>query len=292
MTIAVYARSTKDNHPDYIEQLIDLSEKEKFSIIVYAPYIDYINSTFNKSYKLKTYSNSEELIAKADYVISLGGDGTMLETLEYVRKSGIPVLGVNTGRLGFLATVYKHDFEKAILLLTKEKFTLEKRELIELENSHSCFGGVNYALNEFTIHKKESGAMINIDTYVDGIFLNSYFADGLIISTPTGSTAYSLSCGGPIMVPDSDNFILTPIAPHNLNVRPIVLPNNKTISFKVTGRTDEFNISLDSRTNTIKNNSELIVKLADFRFNMICLEGQHFFETLRNKLLWGIDKRQ
>jgi len=291
MTIAVYARNTKDNHPDYLEKLLALSISDNFNIIVFKPYLNFLNATLNKSFSLNTYSNAEELIAKADYVISLGGDGTMLETLEYVRNSGIPVLGVNTGRLGFLAAVYKEDFEKAIQLLIKEKFTLDKRELIELDKT-TCFNEVNYALNEFTIHKKESSAMINIDTYVDDIFLNSYFADGLIVSTPTGSTAYSLSCGGPIMVPDSDNFIITPIAPHNLNVRPIVIANNKTLSFKVSGRSDSFNVSLDSRSQTIKNQSELIIKKADFRFNMINLEGQHFFETLRNKLLWGIDKRQ
>jgi NAD+ kinase len=290
MTIAVYARNTKDNFSIYLEQLIALAEIEKFKIVVFKPYLEYLNKDSDKPFTLNTFSNSEELIAKADYVISLGGDGTMLETLEYVRRSGIPVLGVNTGRLGFLATVYKEDFAKAIQLLTKEKFTLDKRELIELDKT-TCFNEVNYALNEFTIHKKESSAMINIDTYVDGIFLNSYFADGLIVSTPTGSTAYSLSCGGPIMVPDSDNFIITPIAPHNLNVRPIVISNNKTLSFKVSGRSDSFNVSLDSRSQTIKNLSELIIKKADFRFNMINLEGQHFFETLRNKLLWGIDKR-
>ena len=290
MTIAVYARNTKDNFSIYLEQLVALAEIEKFNIIVFKPYLDFVNTDLNKSFTLHTFSNSEELIAKADYVISLGGDGTMLETLEYVRRSGIPVLGVNTGRLGFLATVYKEDFAKAIQLLTKEKFTLDKRELIELDKT-TYFNEVNYALNEFTIHKKESSAMINIDTYVDGMFLNSYFADGLIVSTPTGSTAYSLSCGGPIMVPDSDNFIITPIAPHNLNVRPIVISNNKTLSFKVSGRSDSFNVSLDSRSQTIKNLSELIIKKADFRFNMINLEGQHFFETLRNKLLWGIDKR-
>ena len=290
MTIAVYARNTKDNFSIYLEQLIALAEIEKFKIVVFKPYLEYLNINSDKPFTLNTFSNSEELIAKADYVISLGGDGTMLETLEYVRRSGIPVLGVNTGRLGFLATVYKEDFAKAIQLLTKEKFTLDKRELIELDKT-TCFNEVNYALNEFTIHKKESSAMINIDTYVDGIFLNSYFADGLIVSTPTGSTAYSLSCGGPIMVPDSDNFIITPIAPHNLNVRPIVISNNKTLSFKVSGRSDSFNVSLDSRSQTIKNLSELIIKKADFRFNMINLEGQPFFETLRNKLLWGIDKR-
>lgn len=290
MTIAVYARNTKDNNPNYLEILLAQSAKESFKVIVFKSYLDYLNTSYNKSFSLDTFCSSEELIAKADYVISLGGDGTMLETLEYVRKSGIPVLGVNTGRLGFLATVFKEDFEKAIQLLIKEKFTLDKRELIELDKT-TCFNEVNYALNEFTIHKKESSAMINIDTYVDGIFLNSYFADGLIVSTPTGSTAYSLSCGGPIMVPDSDNFIITPIAPHNLNVRPIVISNNKTLSFKVSSRSDSFNVSLDSRSKTIGNLSELIIKKADFKFHMINLEGQHFFETLRNKLLWGIDKR-
>ncbi|MBC7694958.1 MAG: NAD kinase [Burkholderiales bacterium] len=290
MTIAVYARNTKENFPDYLEHLLAISVSENVKVIVFKPYLDFLNATSGRTFTTNTYANSEELIAKADYVISLGGDGTMLETLEFVRRSGIPVLGVNTGRLGFLATVYKEDFEKAILLLIKEKFTLDKRELIEL-NQTTCFNEVNYALNEFTIHKKESGAMINIDTYVNGIFLNSYFADGLIVSTPTGSTAYSLSCGGPIMLPDSDNFIITPIAPHNLNVRPIVISNNKTISFKVSGRNDSFNVSLDSRNQTINNLSELIIKKADFRFNMINLEGQHFFETLRNKLLWGFDKR-
>lgn len=291
MTIAVYARSTKDNAFNYIEQLMELSLREGFKLLIYKPYQDYLNSSYHKSFQLETFINSEQLIAKADYVISLGGDGTMLETLEFVRKSGIPVLGVNTGRLGFLATVYKEDFTNAISLVLKEKFTLDKRELIELENTECGFEGINYALNEFTIHKKESSAMINIDTYVDDIFLNSYFADGLIVATPTGSTAYSLSCGGPIMVPDSDNFIITPIAPHNLNVRPILIPNNKRITFKVSGRSDEFNVSLDSRSHTISHQSELAIKKADFRFNMISLPGQHFFETLRNKLLWGIDKR-
>ncbi len=291
MTIAIYARNTKDNHADYIEQLVILASQENFKICVYKPYLNFLNTTQSSSLSFDTYNSSEELVAKADVVISLGGDGTMLETLEYVRKSGIPVLGVNTGRLGFLATVYKEDFAKAIQLLMKEKYTLDKRELIELSNATDCFNGINYALNEFTIHKKESSAMINIDTYVDGVFLNSYFADGLIISTPTGSTAYSLSCGGPIMVPDSDNFIITPIAPHNLNVRPIVISNNKIISFKVSGRSESFNVSLDSRTHTLNNQSELVIKKAGFKFNMINLEGQHFFETLRNKLLWGIDKR-
>jgi NAD+ kinase len=292
MTIALYARSTADNGTEYIQLIYNLLKKESVELIVYSPYLNYLQKSFNFTLNLNTFNNSEELISKADYVISLGGDGTLLETLDFIRKSGIPVLGVNTGRLGFLASVNKDDLQKALQQLLKEKFTLDKRELIELSGCESCFGDVNYALNEFTIHKKDSGAMINIDVFVDDVFLNSYFADGLIVSTTTGSTAYSLSCGGPIMVPDSDNFILTPIAPHNLNVRPIVISNTKSLEIKVSGRSESFNISLDSKSTQIKAGTSLFLKKADFRFNLIILEGQHFFTTLRNKLLWGIDKRQ
>ena len=292
MTIAVYARNTKDNHPLYIEKLAVLLKKEKVNLIVYESYYQFLQKQHNFSTELETFACSDTLKSKADYVICLGGDGTMLETLALVRKSGIPVLGVNTGRLGFLASVSKDDIEKAASLLVKEKFTLDKRELLEIVGGEKQFANVNYGLNEFTIHKKDSSAMIHIDTYVDEVFLNSYFADGLIVATPTGSTAYSLSCGGPIMIPDSENFIITPIAPHNLNVRPIVISNNKTLRFKVSGRYDGFNVSLDSRTSQINSSTEIKIKKADFRFNMISFEGQHFFQTLRNKLLWGLDKRQ
>lgn len=291
MTIAVYARSTKDNLPIYVEQLSRLLEKEKANLIIYKEYYEFLKREYKFNIQLKTFSNASEL-SGANFLISLGGDGTMLETVALVRKSGIPVLGVNTGRLGFLATVNKDDLEKAIGMLLNAKFTLDQRVLIELSGCENCFGDVNYALNEFTVHKQESGAMIHVDTYVDGVFLNSYFADGLIVSTPTGSTAYSLSCGGPIMMPDSNNFIITPIAPHNLNVRPIIIPNKKQMSFKVSGRSDSFYVSLDSVTSSIKPNTEIKIKLADFKFNLVNLEGQHFFGTLRNKLLWGLDKRQ
>lgn len=292
MTIAVYARNTKDNHPHYIEKLSSLLKKENVDLIVYESYYKFLKQQYDFGEDLKTFSGHDDLKSKADYVICLGGDGTMLETLALVRKSGIPVLGVNTGRLGFLASVSKDDIEKAVSLLITEKFSLDKRELLEIIGGEKQFDNVNYGLNEFTIHKKDSSAMIHIDTYVDGVFLNSYFADGLIVSTPTGSTAYSLSCGGPIMVPDSENFIITPIAPHNLNVRPIVISNNKTLTFKVSGRYDDFNLSLDSRNSQINSGAEISIKKADFRFNMISFEGQHFFQTLRNKLLWGLDKRQ
>ena len=291
MTIAVYARSTKDNHTVYIEQIYKYLKKEGVDMIIHEPYYAYLKSAHGFNLEVDTFSSSSELVAKAFFVISLGGDGTLLETVAFVKKSGIPLLGVNTGRLGFLATVNKNDLEQALKQLLKEKFTLDKRELIELSGCTDNFGGVNYALNEFTIHKKDSSAMINIDTYVDGVFLNSYFADGLIVSTPTGSTAYSLSCGGPIMMPDSDNFIITPIAPHNLTVRPIIVSNNKMISFTVRGRSDSCIISLDSRNIEMATHAEIKIKKADFRVNLINLEGQHFFTTLRNKMMWGIDQR-
>ena len=292
MTIAIYARSTKDNHAAYIEQMFNYLKAEGVEVIIYEPYYNYLKANSNLKLEIETYSTSEELIAKAFYLICLGGDGTMLETVTFVRKSGIPILGVNTGRLGFLSQVNKDDLEKALTLLLREKFTLDKRELIEIEGCNNCFKEANYALNEFTIHKKDSSSMINIDTYIDGIFLNTYFADGLIVSTPTGSTAYSLSCGGPIMMPDSDNFIITPIAPHNLTVRPIVISNNKEIRFSVTGRNDDFNVSLDSRGAQIPTGSEIRIKKANFRINLINLEGQNFFTTIRNKMMWGLDRRQ
>jgi NAD+ kinase len=292
MTIAVYARSTKDNHTALVEQIFDYLQSEGVEMIIHESYYKYLQDNFNFQREIGTFSTSEELISKAFYLICLGGDGTMLETVTFVRKSGIPLLGVNTGRLRFLSSVNKDDLERALKLLLREKFTLDKRELIELSGCKNCFNEVNYALNEFTIHKKDSSSMINIDTYIDGIFLNSYFADGLIVSTPTGSTAYSLSCGGPIMMPDSDNFIITPIAPHNLTVRPIVISNNKEIAFKVTGRNDDFNISLDSRSCSVNAGAEIRIKKANFRINLINLQGQNFFTTLRNKMMWGIDRRQ
>jgi NAD+ kinase len=292
MTIAVYSRAAKDNSPVYLEQIYNYLKGEGVDVIVYEPYYRFLKTNPGFDLEIETYSTSEELISKAFYMICLGGDGTMLETVTLIRKSGIPLLGVNTGRLGFLSSVNKDDLQKALKQLLREKFTLDKRELIEIAGCSTWFKEVNYALNECTIHKKESSSMINIDTYVDGIFLNTYFADGLIVSTPTGSTAYSLSCGGPIMMPDSDNFIITPIAPHNLTVRPIVISNNKEMTFKVTGRSDDFNVSLDSRSAVIPSGSEIKIRKANFRINLINLEGQNFFTTLRNKMMWGIDRRQ
>ncbi|MGZ3867109.1 MAG: NAD kinase, partial [Bacteroidia bacterium] len=235
-----------------------------------------------------SYTDLQKL--KPDYLISLGGDGTMLETLDLVHDSGIPVLGVNTGRLGFLASVYKEDFREAIDKLINKKFTLDSRELLQLVTPKNLFE-LNVALNECTIVKKDSSSMLSIDVEINGVVLNSYWADGLIISTPTGSTAYSLSCGGPLLVPNSASFIITPIAPHNLNVRPIVICSSSKISLKIRGRDKQNLISLDSKQADIQTGEEVVLEKAPYKFNMINLDGQHFFSTLRHKLMWGLDKR-
>jgi len=277
MTIAVYARSVKDNHPDYIKTLSTKLNKANIKLIINESYYAFLKKEFNFNLEIDTYRSHGDVKGKVNYIISLGGDGTILETLDLVRDSGIPVLGVNTGRLGFLASVYKEDFSMAIDYLLSNKFKLDKRTIIELVSHEGLFGELKWAVNEITILKKDSSSMISIDTTINGAYLNSYWADGLIISTPTGSTAYSLSCGGPIMVPDAENFVITPIAPHNLNVRPIIISSNSDVRLKIHGRSSEYLMSLDSRSATIDAVQEVQIKKADFTFNLINLDSQHFF---------------
>lgn len=291
MTIALYARPVKDNIPDYVKTLNTRLNKENIRLIIFQPYFSFLKKEFGFNLDIPTFSSYQELKEQTpDYLISLGGDGTMLETLEYIRDTGVPVLGVNTGRLGFLASVYKENYTDAIDKLIQKQFTIDARALLQLKKPNNLFE-LNFALNECTLIKKDSSSMLSIDVHLDGVFLNSYWADGLIISTPTGSTAYSLSCGGPILEPSSESFILTPIAPHNLNVRPIVISDKAEISLKIKGRDKQNLISLDSKQATIQTDEEVVLKRAYFHFNLINLNGQNFFNTLRNKLMWGLDKR-
>jgi len=291
MTIALYARPVKDNHADYVKTLSTRLDKENITLVIHSAFYAYLKKEFGFNLDIVTFTTHEDLKKqKPDYLISLGGDGTMLETVDLVRETGIPVLGVNTGRLGFLASVYKEDFTTAIDKLINKKFTLDARCLLQLQSPQNLFE-LNVALNECTLVKKDSSTMMSIDVEINGVFLNSYWADGLIIATPTGSTAYSLSCGGPLLVPGSDSFILTPIAPHNLNVRPIVIGSDSEINLKIRGREKQNIISLDSRMATLQTGEEIVLKKAAYNFNLINLEGQHFFSTLRNKLMWGLDKR-
>lgn len=291
MRIAVYARCTPDNHSDYINLLHQRLQEYGVELLIHDEYYQWLKKEFSFNLELNTFGVSDQLDSSVTMVISFGGDGTMLETLKFVRSSMVPVLGVNTGRLGFLASVAKQDFENVIQKIVQHKYVSEKRSVLELVNGKELFSGLNYAINEITLHKKDSSSMISIDTFVDGEFLNSYWADGLIVSTATGSTAYSLSCGGPIMIPGSGNFCITPIAPHNLNVRPIVLGNNHLIELQVKGRSPEFMVSLDSRNAVIDSTRNLQLRRAEFTFNLVKLDGYSFFNTLRNKLLWGLDKR-
>jgi NAD+ kinase len=291
MRVAIYGRSTSDNLSEHIQALFQKLNEYNAEIYIYGPFCDYIRKTLQIPSTVECFNTHEDIKGKADFMLSVGGDGTFLETIAFIRDSQIPVLGINTGRLGFLANVAKTEINAAIDSLAKNKFSIEKRALLSVKGPGNLFGEVNYGLNELTILKKDSSQMVTIHTSINGEYLNSYFADGLIISTPTGSTAYSLSCGGPLVMPGSENFVITPIAPHNLNVRPLVISDNSIITLKVEGRSPNYLVTLDSRSETIDDSTELTLKKADFYIHLIKLENQHFFKTIRNKLLWGLDKR-
>ena len=241
--------------------------------------------------KYEVFSTDEIKQAKIDYLLCIGGDGTLLDSLNIVRETGIPVLGFNTGRLGYLATSNPEDVEKVIDELVKKSYSLDKRTILKLEADQELFGGFAYALNDFVIHKKDSTSMITVHTYLNGEFMNSYWADGLIVATPTGSSAYSLSCGGPILIPKSSSFAITPIAPHNLSVRPVVIPDDTVLSFEIEGRVKSYLISLDSRSCSIKKGTQIAVRKANFTFNLIRLSNKNYLDALRNKMMWGMDER-
>ena len=293
MKIAIYGRNYNAPFHSYINRLFEILRAHRVELTIYKPFWDYIkeNGTPPAYPQLSFFSSCREITKELEFLISIGGDGTFLETIPFVKDSDIPIVGINSGRLGFLADIAKYDLSAAIEDVILKKYKIEERVVIAAETSSNLFGSNNFALNELTIHKKDSASMITIHTYLDDEYLNSYWADGLIVATPTGSTAYSLSAGGPILLPSSKNFIITPLAPHNLTVRPLVVPDNHTIRFKVEGRSDSFLASLDHRSAAVDYNLELIVRRADFTVKIIKLENQSFFSTLRNKLMWGMDKR-
>ncbi|HEX5002172.1 MAG TPA: NAD kinase [Bacteroidia bacterium] len=288
---ALYGRPGSVNIVPYLEILLKEIALTGGTAVIHHPFYTYLKHHTSLTLPQNTFSTHEELRGKVDFLVSLGGDGTLLDTITLVRDSGIPIVGVNTGRLGFLAGISKDDINQVVDALVKGRFHLDSRSLIRLETSSPLFGEVNYALNEITIHKKDSSSMIIIHTYLNGEYLNSYWADGLIIATPTGSTGYSLSCGGPIIVPQSENFVITPIAPHNLNVRPIVVSDKGVISLEVEGRSQYFLASLDSRSVTIDSSVQLAARKEDFKANIVRLDNDNYLSTLRNKLMWGLDVR-
>lgn len=291
MKVAIYSRGVENDQMRDIQQLFaDLSENA-IEAVFYQDFFNQFYSAINLNGQYSTFNAYEDLDDSIDCMISLGGDGTLLDTVTLVRDSGIPILGINYGRLGFLANLGRENIHEAIEAIADRKYVLDKRTLIQLDSNISIFGKTPYALNEFTIHKKDNSSMIKIHTYLNGELLNTYWADGLIVATPTGSTGYSLSCNGPVIFPDSNSFIITPVAPHNLNVRPIVIPDNTIVSFELEGRTDGFLCSLDSRHEIIGKEVQLAVKKADFNIKLIRMNENNFLQTLRNKLSWGLDKR-
>ena len=237
------------------------------------------------------YNSGSEIRGKVDFLFSIGGDGTILDTLTQVQDSGIPVLGINVGRLGFLSSISTQEINQCLDSLFKGHYALDKRRLLRLDSSINLFGDVNYALNELTIHKKDSSSMIIINTFINGEYLNSYWADGLIIATPTGSTGYNMSCNGPILFPDSSSFVITPVAPHNLNVRSVVVPDSSVISFEIEGRTEELISALDARKEIVPIGIQIAVKKEAFSVHFIRLNENSYLSTLRTKLTWGLDKR-
>ena len=291
MKIALYARQIIPSNHSFICELFSALQTYKCEIYVYQPLYNQVKHLLDDAVKVKLYNSGSEIRGEVDFLFSIGGDGTILDTLTLVQDSGIPVLGINIGRLGFLSSIARDQIHVAIESLEKGHYSLDKRSLLRLESNRSLFGEVSYALNELTIHKKDSASMMIINTFLNGEYLNSYWADGLIIATPTGSTGYSMSCGGPIIVPYSDNFVITPIAPHNLNVRPIVVSDKNVVSLEVEGRSQYFLASLDSRSVTIDSSISLAVRKEDFTMNLVRIADDNFLRTLRKKLNWGLDIR-
>lgn len=290
MNIVLHGINLQKEFIPFIEQLIHLLKSRGTEI--------FFTESFSKSFKKPSSKGadaqiitSKEEMKEMDFVLSVGGDGTLLDTVIQVGRLEIPIVGINTGRMGFLATVAKENIQKAINDLFEKQYSLESRTLVSLESSRQVFNGMNFALNEFTIHKRDTSSMIIVHTYINGQYLNSYWADGLIVATPTGSTGYSLSCGGPLITPGAKNFVITPVSPHNLNVRPIIVSDESVISFQIEGRSEKFLISLDSRSTAIDATVELKLRKADFSAKLVKFYGYNYFDTLRQKLNWGFDMR-
>ncbi len=289
--IAIYSRGVENNQLQDMQLLLNTLASHNIEPVFFQDFFNQFYSAIELKGQYSTFNSSDDLDLSIDCMISLGGDGTLLDTVTLVKDTGIPVLGINYGRLGFLANIGKEEISEALEALVERKYVLDKRTLLHLDADIPLFNKTPYALNEFSLHKKDTSPMIKIHTYLNGEFLNTYWADGLIVATPTGSTGYSLSCNGPVVFPDSASFVITPVSPHNLNIRPIIVPDNNIISFEVEGRTDGFLCTLDSRREIVPKEIQLAVKKETFGINLIRLNENNFLQTLRNKLSWGLDKR-
>jgi NAD+ kinase len=290
MKFSIYGKRFEPAYSKHVEHLFNALIRRGVKVSVYEKFYRFIKDYFPLPETVTTFTR-EDVITDTSFLISVGGDGTLLDTVTIIKDTKIPILGLNTGRLGFLSHVDVEEIDRAIESLINGDYTLDKRSLIEVRSSNQHFGDFPYALNEVSILNKERNSMITVHAYVNDLYMSTYWADGLIIATPTGSTAYNLSCGGPIVTPDSNNLIITPVAPHNLNVRPIILSNSNKISLRAEGREPQSLLTIDSRSYALDRGTALELTKANFEINLVSLEGQDFFHTIRNKMGWGVDRR-
>lgn len=291
MLVALYNRTFEESDIPTLQHIVRMLESHRIQVMFYKDFFERLRPHLDFQHNPRLFTGKRDLPPHTDMLFSLGGDGTLLDTISFVGQSNIPLIGINLGRLGFLAAVPVEDVDAAIVALVRGSYTLEKRTLIHLDSSIPLFDGSPFALNEFTIHRKDSSSMIKIHTYLNGEFLNTYWADGLIVATPTGSTGYSLSCGGPVVFPQASSFLITPVAPHNLNIRSIIVPDDNVISFEVEGRSEHFLCTLDARSCSITSNVQLAVRKETFTISLVRPDEHNFLQTIRQKLYWGIDRR-
>jgi NAD+ kinase len=292
MQVVIYSKVLHEKDIPYIQVLFDALHQEKVNTYIYAPYLEQLEGKIIFKKDIAVFENHLDFKThRFDFVITLGGDGTILDAITLVRDSDVPIMGINLGRLGFLASIGKTRIQQSVTALVQGMYSIESRKLLYLESNIPIFGDNRFALNDCTLLKRDSSSMITIHAFINGAYLNSYWADGLIVATPTGSTGYSLSCGGPIIFPDSDNFVITPVAPHNLNVRPIVISDSSVISFEIEGRAENFLCTLDARFETITADYQLAVRTGDFKVRLVQLYDDNFLKTIREKLAWGMDAR-
>ncbi len=291
MKVALFGKVYADNQRVYLQLLIDELAKKDIDIYIYEPYYNAIADSVSFGKNISFFNTNKDIIKVVDVLFSVGGDGTILDTVPIVRNSGIPILGINLGRLGFLSSVSKDEIVYAVNSVYNGDYNIDKRALLQLCEPKMLFGKFNYALNDLTIYRNNTTALIVVHVYVDDVLLNSYWGDGLIVSTPTGSTAYSLSVGGPIATPGSKNFIIAPIASHNLTVRPVIIQDTSVIKIKIEGREEKYLMTMDSRHSAITKDDEIIIKKCNFSVNLVQMKNKDFFSAIRDKLLWGVDNR-
>jgi len=290
MRIGIHGRDFQTKSTRFIENVLEQLKQRKAEVWLSSKFVKQIKSPLLGEIKYKIFEQGDSL-RSLDFFFSLGGDGTMLESVTYIGKAEVPILGINTGRLGFLAITSRDEIDRTLESLFTGDYKVESRTMLKLVSSSKLFEPQNFALNDFTIMKKDTSSMITVHVFVDGELLNSYWSDGIIVSTPTGSTGYSLSCGGPLVYPKSESFIITAVSPHNLGTRPIVISDKSEITFEIEGRSKKYLVSMDSRFETIDDSVSLKIKKERFNAKLVQLPGHHYFNTLRQKLNWGLDIR-